>query len=84
MTIGLPSERERTMYFNHHAASKFNDCLNGKCYCDRSCPWVGCMLNDECQNKAQEVSRLDSFTPACECCNRKVGQKFTKFASMRF
>ncbi len=58
--------------YNKYYADKFSDCLNGKCYCDRPCPYVTCMIEDDCLNKATEQSRRDGFTPACKSCNDKI------------
>jgi len=70
------------MNFNYNIAIRFNDCFNGKCYCDKPCPTVRCM-NGDCENNAKELSALDNFTPFCSKCNRNIKAKFDCFAFSR-
>jgi hypothetical protein len=71
------------MFYNQATAEKFVDCFNAKCFCDRPCGQVHCMINPDCENIAEDVSSLDGVTPACKSCKKKLAQKFEAFACTR-
>lgn len=68
-----------TQDMQHYQASKFNDCIQGKCYCDKPCPMVRCQSPFNCGNNATDISSLDNFTPMCDECKERTKIKFDKF-----
>lgn len=71
------------MFYNNIAAEKFVNCFNSKCFCDRPCGRVHCMIESDCMNVADDMSPLDGVTPACQACKKKLQQKFEAFVCSR-
>ena len=71
------------MFYNKVSAEKFVSCFNGKCMCDKACPYAYCMIDPDCENLADEVSSLDGVTPCCKKHKNKLQQKFEAFICSR-